>query len=151
MNALFDYMANSGNELVWEDVMKTTAEIAYDILAESSTIDRSMQSQYKDTLDYLKGVTIYISPEVRAEIDSRYGSLENYRKSLGGKIKITVTDSSRVSLDSLWQERNGLHPEMFDAETTPLDQAEELANFFEMVKPRRINQYDYYMDMNEAA
>lgn len=150
LSALFDYMANS-NELVWEDVMKTSAEIAHDILSQSSSLDRSMQNQYKDTLDYLKGMTIYISPEVRAEIDSRYGSLENYRRMLGGKTKITVTDSSKVSLDSLWRELNEYHPEMFDADTNSLDQAEELMNFFDMTKPTYVNQYEYYWDMNEAS
>lgn len=150
LSALFDYMANS-NELVWEDVMKTAAEIAHDILSKSSTLDRSMQAQYKDTLDYIKGLTIYISPEVRAEIDGRYGSLENYRRMLGGKMKITVTDSSKVSLDSLWRELNEYHPEMFDAETNSLDQAEELMNFFDITKPRYVNQFEYYWDMNEAS
>ncbi len=107
-------MANS-EELSWEDVMKSAAEISHDILSDSSSLDRSMQMQYKDTLDYLKSLTIYISPELRAEIDSRYGSLENYRRMLGGKTKITVTDSSKVSLDSLWRELNELAPEMFSA------------------------------------
>lgn len=150
VGALFDYMANS-NELVWEDVMKTAAEISHDILSQSSSLDRSMQNQYKDTLDYLKGLTVYISPEVRAEIDSRYGSLENYRRMLGGKTKITVTDSSRMSLDSLWKELNEYHPEMFDADVSSFDQAEELVNFFEMTKPTYVNQYEYYWDMNEAS
>ncbi len=43
LSALFDYMANS-DELVWEDVMKISAEIAHDILSKSSTLDRSMQN-----------------------------------------------------------------------------------------------------------
>ena len=46
LSALFDYMANS-DELVWEDVMKTSAEIAHDILSKSSTLDRSMQNMVK--------------------------------------------------------------------------------------------------------
>jgi hypothetical protein len=150
LSAFFDYMANS-NELVWEDVMKTAAEISHDILSQSSILDRSMQNQYKDTLDYLKGLTVYISPEVRAEIDSRYGSLENYRRMLGGKTKITVTDSSKMSLDSLWKELNEYHPEMFDADVSSLDQAEELMNFFDMTKPTYVNQFEYYWDMNEAS
>ena len=150
LSALFDYMANS-NELVWKDVMKTAAEISHDILSQSSSLDRSMQNQYKDTLDYLKGLTVYISPEVRAEINSRYGSLENYRRMLGGKTKITVTDSSKMSLDSLWKELNEYHPEMFDADVSSLDQAEELVNFFEMTKPTYVNQFEYYWDMNEAS
>ena len=150
LSALFDYMANS-NELVWEDVMKTAAEISHDILSQSSSLDRSMQNQYKDTLDYLKGLTVYISPEVRAEIDNRYGSLENYRRMLGGKTKITVTDSSKMSLDSLWRELNEYHPEMFDADVSSLDQAEELMNFFDMTKPTYVNQFEYYWDMNEAS
>lgn len=46
ISALFDYMANS-DELVWEDVMKTSAEIAHDILSKSSTLDSSMQNMIK--------------------------------------------------------------------------------------------------------
>ena len=44
LTALFDYMANS-NELDWSDVMKSAAEIAHDILSNSSTLDRLMQTQ----------------------------------------------------------------------------------------------------------
>lgn len=150
LTALFDYMANS-NELDWEDVMRSAAEVSYDILKNSSSIDRSMQNQYRDTLDYLKGLTVYISPEVKAEIKSRYGSLDNYRRVLGNRVKLTTTDSSKVSLDSLWKELNEYHPEMFGEEVGYLDQPEELATFFDIVKPKPVNQYELEWDIDEAS
>ena len=57
LSALFDYMANS-DELVWEDVMKTSAEIAHDILSKSSTLDRSMQNMVNYYQD--KHITVII-------------------------------------------------------------------------------------------
>lgn len=57
LSVLFDYMANS-DELVWEDVMKTSAEIAHDILLKSSTLDRSMQNMVNYYQD--KHITVII-------------------------------------------------------------------------------------------
>lgn len=148
LTALFDYMANS-SELEWNDIMSVTAEIANDILAESKRLDRTMSEEYKDTLKYLKGLTIYINPSVRAEIESRYGDIENYRRALGGRTHITVKDSNAYHLDSLWRELSEDRPEMFDADLNALEQAEALANFFDMTKSTLSNPYGMYME--EAA
>lgn len=149
LSALFDYIANSGNDVSWDSVMEVTANIASDILKQSQSLDRSMAQEYKGTRDWLKGLTVYISPEVRAEIDYRFGSLENFRRKLSGKVKITVTDSTAISLDSVWRQLAEDRPEMFDEATSALDQPEALVDFFDMVKPQYINPYD--MDMDEAA
>ncbi len=91
LTALFDFIANS-RELSWEDVTQTAASIAKDVLTESQTLDRSMQQEYADVLKLMRESRVYISPEVRAEINHNFGSLEAFRKKLGGKLKITVTD-----------------------------------------------------------
>ena len=148
LTALFDYMVNS-SELEWNDIMSVTAEIANDVLTESKRLDRTMSEEYKDTLKYLKGLTIYINPSVRAKIESRYGDIENYRRALGGRTHVTVKNSNAYHLDSLWRELSEDRPEMFDADLNALEQAEALANFFDMTKPTLSNPYGMYME--EAA
>lgn len=149
LTALFEFMANS-RDFSWDDIMQITAEISKDVLSQSSKLDTSMRDEFSDTLKWLKGIDkVYISPEVRAEIDATFGSLDSFRRQIGSRMKITVTDSSAISLDSVWSQLAGDYPGVFDSEITPLDQPAALADFFEMTKPTYQNPYE--MDMDEAA
>ena len=150
LTALFDFIANS-RELSWEDVTQTAASIAKDVLTESQTIDRSMQQEYADVLKLMRESRVYISPEVRAEINHNFGSLEAFRRRLGSKLKITVTDESAVPLDAFWRELAENRPEMFEENTNYLDMPSKLVDFFEMTSPQYINPYNIEMDMDEAA
>lgn len=149
LTALFEFMANS-RDFSWDDIMQITAEISKDVLSQSSKLDTSMRDEFSDTLKWLKGIDkVYISPEVRAEIDATFGSLDSFRRQIGSRMKITVTDSNAISLDSVWSQLAGDYPGVFDSELTPLDQPAALADFFEMTKPTYQNPYE--MDMDEAA
>ena len=149
LTALFEFMANS-RDFSWDDIMQITAEISKDVLSQSSKLDTSMRDEFSDTLKWLKGIDkVYISPEVRAEIDATFGSLDSFRRQIGSRMKITVTDSSAISLDSVWSQLAGDYPGVFDSEITPLDQPAALADFFEMTKPTYKNPYE--MNMDEAA
>ncbi len=150
LTALFDFIANS-RELSWEDVTQTAASIAKDVLTESQTLDRSMQQEYADVLNLMRESRVYISPEVRAEINHNFGSLEAFRRRLGSKLKITVTDESAVPLDVFWRELAENRPEMFEEDTNYLDMPSKLVDFFEMTSPQYINPYNIEMDMDEAA
>lgn len=150
LTALFDFIANS-REVTWEEVTGIAASIAKDVLTESQTLDRSMQQEYADVLKLMRESRVYISPEVRAEINHNFGSLEAFRKRLGSKLKITVTDESAVPLDVFWRELAENRPEMFEEDTNYLDMPSKLVDFFEMTSPQYINPYNIEMDMDEAA
>lgn len=69
---------------------------------------------------------VYISPEVKQEIAYSFGSYDSFRRMLGNKLKVTVTDTSAVPLDVFWRELSENRPEMFDADTNYLDMPSKL-------------------------
>lgn len=151
LTALFDYIANN-RDVSWEDVTSIAAEISKDILKQSQTLDRSMQTEFADVLRLMKESKVFISPELKAEIAYNFGSYEAFRKRLGNKLKVTVTDSSAVPLDVFWRELSEARPDMFDSGVNYLDMPSRLVEFFEMTSPQYVNPYDNVeMDMDEAA
>lgn len=151
LTALFDYIANS-RDVSWEEITEIAAQISKDVLKQSSVLDRSMQKEYADVLKLMKETKVYISPEQKAEIKMWYGSYDAFRKLVGNKIGVTVTDTSAVPLDVFWRELSENRPEMFNAETNYLDMPAELVTFFEMTSPQYVNPYDgVEMDMDEAS
>lgn len=151
LTALFDYIANS-RDVSWEEITEIAAQISKDVLKESSVLDRSRQKEYADVLKLMKETKVYISPEQKAEIKMWYGSYDAFRRLVGNKIGVTVTDTSAVPLDVFWRELSENRPEMFNAETNYLDMPAELVTFFEMTSPQYINPYDgVEMDMDEAS
>ena len=151
LTALFDYVANS-RDVSWEEVTSIAADISKDVLKESRTLDRSMQTEYADILALMKESKVYISPELKAEIEYNFGSYDAFKRLLGNKLKVTVTDSSAVPLDVFWRELSENRPEMFEAETNYLDMPSRLVEFVEMTSPQYVNPYDNVeMDMDEAA
>lgn len=150
LTALFDYIANS-RDVSWEDVTSIAAEISKDILKQSQTLDRSMQTEFADVLKLMKESKVFISPELKAEIAYNFGSYEAFRKMLGNKLKVTVTDSSAVPLDVFWRELSEARPDMFESGVNYLDMPKRIVDFFEMTQPQYINPYNIEMDMDEAA
>ncbi len=151
LTALFDFIVNS-REVSWEEITTIAANISKDMLKESRTLDRSMQTEYADVLKLMRETKVYISPELKAEIAYNFGSYDAFRRLLGNKLKVTVTDTSAVPLDVFWRELAENRPEMFDEATNLLDMPSRLAEFFEMTSPQYINPYDNVeMDMDEAA
>lgn len=151
LTALFDYIANS-RDVSWEEITEIAAQISKDVLKQSSVLDRSMQKEYADVLKLMKETKVYISPEQKAEIKMLYGSYDAFRRLVGNKIGVTVTDTSAVPLDVFWRELSENRPEMFNAETNYLDMPAELVTLFEMTSPQYVNPYDgVEMDMDEAS
>ena len=112
-----------------------------------------MKKSMKEVMDDFISKKLDIrSPEGRQEIDYNFGSYDAFRRAMGNKLKVTVTDSSAVPLDVFWRELSEARPEMFDAEENVLDMPSRLAEFFEMTAPQYVNPYDNIeMDMDEAA
>ena len=84
-------------------------------LSESQMLDRSMQMEYADIIKLMKETKVFISPELKAETAYNFGSYDAFRKRIGNKLKVTVTDTSAVPLDVFWRELSESRPEMFDA------------------------------------
>lgn len=150
LTALFDYMSNAGGDIAWEDVMSITADIANDVLQESRRLDRSMSAKYKQTLDYLDSVQLYVDKALKTQIEDEYGSVDNYRRLLGNKVHITTKDkpNSRtkvkrdmVSFGDVWNHLSKDNPEVFDGESSGVERLSSLVSFVEMTKPQYINPY----------
>ena len=117
LNGLYEYIAGN-KELTWEGV-KEQAQGAVDWLWEH--IDRKAKhSEYaQDILKQIHGSRVYLDESQMAEVEYRFGSYSDYRKSLFGNI--TIAKDADTSLDSLWQEMAKLYPDVFNKETTSTD------------------------------
>lgn len=61
------------------------------------------RGEYAQTiLDQIKGSRIYVDESQRAEAAHRFGSYNDFRKSMLGRI--TLVNEGETSLDSWWQE-----------------------------------------------
>lgn len=154
--SLYEVMNNYGGEETadYTGVLEGAFMLARDILQESSYKNTELYDQFKDVRDYLKGVKLWISPTVKAEIENLYGDYNTYRSAMFGKVNgMSLSDrSGRMSMDELWQELNTLAPEYFPLDTNEGDMPGKLAWFFEATAPRIENPYNNgEADINETA
>lgn len=73
---------------------------------------------------WIKGLRLYVSPEVKASISD----YNDFRKSTIGKIGgITTTDVNATSIDTAYQELHGMYPDLFpDAIINEVEQLERI-------------------------
>ena len=95
-------------------------------LVTGSTIpdkNTELYDQFKDVRDYLKGVKLWISPTVKAEIEAAYGDYNTYRNHMFGKVNglSTTERAGRMSMDELWQELQEMAPDGTFADSYRVD------------------------------
>ena len=103
--------------------------------------------------DYAKGIlrdirktTIKADGMQRNEAAYHYGTFNDYRKSLFGRV--TFSDKG-TSLDILWKQWSEAYPEWFDADVSPVDQPVKLAEIIGNLKEDYSNEYGF--SLNDAV
>lgn len=104
LNSLYEYIAKE-KELTWEGVSEA-AQPAVDWLQKHVDLKPQRSEYAQEILGQLRGSRIYLDESQKAEAAHRYGSFNDFRKSLMGSI--TIANDARTSLDSLWQEMAAL-------------------------------------------
>ena len=122
ISQLYAYMASAEN-LTYEDIMEK-AELIADALIDKQP-ERRVQAdgKYADILTYLRETPMSLSATQMQEVEAMYGSYENFRKRMFGKLRLSKTGTS---LDIVWGELSGLYPEMFSADMNEADMVDAL-------------------------
>ena len=138
---IYDYMAN-GEYSDNEEIYVSLLNLANDVLNQSERIDKDLYDQYEEIRKYIKDTPIYISPNVKQEIESQFGSYNTFRRMLMGKaMRFTIKDTGARSLDEVWQELSGYDEGRFPRDTNELDMPIKLVEFFEAISPKIYNPY----------
>ena len=114
LTVIYDYMANSGKNADTEEIYKSLLTVANGILEQSEMKDTELYDQYKNVRDFLRNQPIYITPQVKKEIEAQFGDFKSFRNILMGKVMhMTTSDSSARTLDEVWTELAEMAPEYF--------------------------------------
>ena len=154
LNAVYDYMssAKKTNNFNEDWTLEQFVGIAHRILDQSTSVDSELWEQYADTRDWLRRTPIYISPELKAEIEGTYGDYRSYRNLLFGKTRLTTKNDGAIALDEAWGQLHELAPEYFPTDISDKDMPMQLAAFFDAVKKRSVNPYEQTaVSMDEEA
>ena len=154
LNAVYDYMssAKKTNNFNEDWTLEQFVGIAHRILDQSTSVDSELWEQYSDTRDWLRRTPIYISPELKAEIEGTYGDYRSYRNLLFGKTRLTTKNDGAIALDEAWGQLHELAPEYFPTDISDKDMPMQLAAFFDAVKRRSVNPYEQTtVSMDEEA
>lgn len=139
LDRFYGYIA-SEKELTWEGVMEQ-AQKPVDWLMEHH-VHRKERSEYADDiLRQLRGTKVRLDESQMAEAAHRFGSYNDYRKSLFGNV--TLSKDGTTSLDELWQELSAAYPAVFDSKTASGDMPGALADIIGRLRDEDISQVEY--------
>ena len=153
LQIVFDYMANNRGNIDVDGCMKIFMQSAQNILENSEMKNDELWQHHADTREFLREQRIYITPELKTEIESAYGDYKSFRSRLMGKMMhISTKDSGAATLDEVWGELNERAPEYFPKEVNDKDQPLYLTKFFESIAPKTVNRVDHYsLDMETES
>lgn len=144
LNTVYEYIAK-GEELTWEGAAEM-AQPAVDWLR-SHTVIKSELSQYaRDILHDVRTSRVALDESQQAEAAYRYGSFNDFRKSMMGSITIA---KDGVPLDIQWQEWANTYPDIFDVNMSASDMPGALADILSSLRNSDLSraEYAYHADM----
>ncbi len=147
LNDLYEYIAK-GEELTWEGVKEAAQPAAQWLM--DHVEHKPQRSEYaEDILHTLRTSRVRLDDTQMAEVEYRYGSYNNFRKSMMGSIVFAKENS--MSLDSQWQEWAGMYPDVFDSELSASDMPEALVEIIDRLRNSDTSalEYEYNRDMIE--
>ena len=144
LNGLYEYIAK-GEELTWEGVTEM-AQPAVEWLRRNTVIQGSMSEYAQDILRDIRTSRISMDDAQVEEAAYRYGSFNDYRKSMMGSVVIA---KDGVPLDTKWQELASMYPDVFDPDTVATDMPGALADAISSLRNSDMSraEYAYHADM----
>lgn len=146
LNDLYEYIATE-KDLTWEDVAEK-AQPTVDWIRKH-TVFKKERSQYAtEILNTVRTSRIALSETQKGEAAYRFGSVNDYRKSMMGSVVIA---NDGVPLDIQWQEWSTTYPDIFDAEITAADMPGALADVIASLRNSDLSmtEFAYHADMIE--
>lgn len=142
LSKLYAYIHDS-EQVDGAEVTKTATAIARAILNKAEVKDTELANAYRDILQTIRSTTIKIPETDRSELGIE-GGYEAFRKKYFGKIRFS---NNGTDIDTVYQEWSGKYPDLFPEEIThPADQALQIAEVVDSLKPRIQNPYEADID-----
>lgn len=142
LDKLYEYI-RSAEHVDGAEVTEAAASIAKSILKQSSKIDTELMDQYKELRKQIRNTKIMISDQDKADM-AVAGGYNEFRKRNFGRMKL---GSDGISIDSLYQELNAQHPELFPPSMThPSDQLMAIESALDMTGEQISNPYNANLD-----
>lgn len=138
LNGLYEYIAK-GEELTWEGVTEM-AQPAVEWLRRNTVIQGSMSEYAQDILRDIRTSRISLDDAQVEEAAYRYGSFNDYRKSMMGSVVIA---KDGVPLDTKWQEWASMYPDVFDPDTVATDMPGALADAISSLRNSDMSRVEY--------
>lgn len=142
---IFAYLKNTEN-VSFDDMTKVMQEVAKPVLEQSKRIDPRDKADYDDFINYLSQKRIKLTSAQRQEVEYTYGSYDDFRKSMFGKVTLS---NKGVSLDDIWGEIVQQSGYRLSEDVSDADEIIALAEVIEDMKPVPRNPFG--MDMDDAA
>lgn len=120
--------------------------LAKKVIEASLETDTRHREGYEEIRKRLRMAGFSLTDTQKQEVASRFGSYNDWRRSIMGSVKIK---NDAGSLDSIWSELSGMHPEYFPADANEAQMPEYIEEFVRAMKPKYTNRYG--MDAATAA
>ena len=107
-----------------EEIARISTDIGQRIV-ENIKSKKVRTDEANEVLGLLRQTKVKLDSEQKTEVEAKYGSYNEYRKNMMGKI---ILSKDGTSLEAVWEDWSELYPDIFDIDMDPKAMPEELEN-----------------------
>lgn len=136
------YADMEGKNITMEEAVGRAREIGRELVQTARPERRAnteLMDAYGDAYQSLTGQVIRITDSEMQSILHRWGSLREFRRDTGNKIRVSTEDG--VPIDALWGKLSETNPGKFEADTNDGDRVDAIANFVNELRPQEVQRY----------
>ncbi len=136
------YADMEGKNITMEEAIGRARKIGRELVQKARPERRAnteLMDAYGDAYQSLTGQVIRITDSELQSILHRWGSLREFRRDTGNKIRVSTEDG--VPIDALWWELSETNPGKFEADTNDGDRVDAIANFVNELRPQEVQRY----------
>lgn len=136
------YADMEGKNITMEEAIGRAREIGRELVQTARPerrADTELMDAYGDAYQSLTGQVIKITDSEMQSIMHRWGSLQEFRRATGNKIRVSTEDG--VPIDALWGELSEKNPGKFAKDTNDGDMLGEIADFVNELRPQEVQRY----------
>ena len=136
------YADMEGKNITMEEAIGRARKIGRELVQTARPERRAnteLMDAYGDAYQSLTGQVIRITNSEMQSILHRWGSLREFRRDTGNKIRVSTEDG--VPIDALWGELSETNPGKFEEDTNDGDRMDVIANFVNELRPQEVQRY----------
>ena len=136
------YADMEGKNITMEEAIGRARKIGRELVQTARPERRAnteLMDAYGDAYQSLTGQVIRITDSEMQSILHRWGSLREFRRDTGNKIRVSTEDG--VPIDALWGELSETNPGKFETDTNDGDRMDVIANFVNELRPQEVQRY----------